>query len=98
MAYNDQWVKEPFRHPPLSARTKVFEMYQKKINESHHNDLMCYIDAFVLYNNTMISYNMLEAARKANVKRFFFASSACVYPEYRQLNEDIGFHRGSLYH
>ena len=46
-------------------------------------------NASILYNNTMISYNMLEAARKANVKRFFFASSACVYPEYRQLNEDI---------
>lgn len=54
MSYNDQWVKQPFRHPPLSARTKVFQMYQKKINESHHDDLMCYIDAFVLYNNTMI--------------------------------------------
>ena len=54
MAYNDQWVKAPFKHPPLSARTKVFEMYQKKINESHHDDLISYIDAFVLYNNTMI--------------------------------------------
>jgi GDP-D-mannose 3',5'-epimerase len=46
-------------------------------------------NASILYNNTMISFNMLEAARKANVKRFFFASSACVYPEYRQLTEDI---------
>lgn len=46
-------------------------------------------NASILFNNTMISYNMLEAARKAHVKRFFFASSACVYPEYRQLREDI---------
>ena len=46
-------------------------------------------NASILYNNTMISYNMLEASKNANVKRFFFASSACVYPEYRQLNEDI---------
>lgn len=32
------------------------------------------------YNNTMISLNMIEAARIHNVTRFFYASSACVYP------------------
>jgi nucleoside-diphosphate-sugar epimerase/ADP-ribose pyrophosphatase YjhB (NUDIX family) len=32
------------------------------------------------YNNTMISLNMLEAARLNGVKRLFYASSACVYP------------------
>lgn len=32
------------------------------------------------YNNTMISLNVLEAARHHDVKRFFFSSSACVYP------------------
>ena len=46
-------------------------------------------NARILYNNTQISFNMLEASRLADVKRFFFASSACVYPEYRQLTEDI---------
>lgn len=39
----------------------------------------------ILYNNTMISFNMLEAARRNGVKRFFYSSSACVYPEYRQV-------------
>jgi len=43
----------------------------------------------ILYNNTMISFNMLEAARKAGVKRFFYSSSACVYPEHIQEKEDI---------
>jgi len=37
----------------------------------------------------MISFNMLEAARKAGVKRFFYSSSACVYPEHIQEKEDI---------
>jgi nucleoside-diphosphate-sugar epimerase/ADP-ribose pyrophosphatase YjhB (NUDIX family) len=32
------------------------------------------------YNNTMISLNVLEAARHHKVQRFFFSSSACVYP------------------
>jgi len=40
----------------------------------------------ILYNNTMISFNMVEAARRNGVKRFFYSSSACVYPEYRQLD------------
>lgn len=42
----------------------------------------------ILYNNTMISFNMLEAARLNGVKRFFYASSACIYPEFRQLETD----------
>jgi len=41
----------------------------------------------ILYNNTMISFNMAEAARRNGVKRFFYSSSACVYPEYRQTDE-----------
>jgi GDP-D-mannose 3',5'-epimerase len=35
----------------------------------------------LMFNNTMITFNVLEAARKAGVKRFFYASSACVYNE-----------------
>jgi len=38
----------------------------------------------ILYNNTMISFNMVEAARRCAVKRFFYSSSACIYPEYKQ--------------
>jgi len=43
----------------------------------------------ILYNNMMISCNMLEAARVCGVKRFFYAGSACSYPEYKQLDADI---------
>merc|ERR1719181_277658 len=35
----------------------------------------------LMYNNTMISFNVLEAARKAGATRYFYASSACVYNE-----------------
>jgi GDP-D-mannose 3', 5'-epimerase len=37
--------------------------------------------AVLLYNNTMISFNMLEAARQNGAKRFFYSSTACVYNE-----------------
>uniref|UniRef100_A0A6B2L8N4 NAD-dependent epimerase/dehydratase domain-containing protein n=1 Tax=Arcella intermedia TaxID=1963864 RepID=A0A6B2L8N4_9EUKA len=42
----------------------------------------------ILYNNTMISFNMVEAARRCGVKRFFYSSSACIYPEHKQLDTD----------
>lgn len=35
----------------------------------------------LLYNNTMISFNMLEAARQQQAKRYFYSSTACVYNE-----------------
>jgi len=41
--------------------------------------------SLILYNNTMISFNMAEAARQSGVKRMFYASSACIYPEGAQL-------------
>eukprot|EP00121_Abeoforma_whisleri_P016724 Awhi_evm2s15334 len=42
----------------------------------------------ILYNNMMISMNVLEASRKAGVKRVFYASSACIYPEHAQLDPE----------
>jgi 2C-methyl-D-erythritol 2,4-cyclodiphosphate synthase len=43
----------------------------------------------IMYNNTMISFNMLEAARINGVKRFFYASSACIYPKFKQLETNV---------
>merc|ERR1711977_72041 len=43
----------------------------------------------IMYNNTMISFNVLEAARKAGAKRVFYASSACIYPEHKQLDTEV---------
>jgi len=43
----------------------------------------------IFYNNTMVSFNMLEASRVTGVKRFFYASSACIYPEFRQLDTTV---------
>src|SRR6266536_3491663 len=43
-------------------------------------------DAEVMYNSSMINLNILECGRLAGVNRFFFSSSACIYPEYNQLD------------
>lgn len=42
----------------------------------------------LFYNNTMISFNVCEAARANGCKRFFYSSSACVYNENAQLETD----------
>lgn len=44
--------------------------------------------ARILYNNSLIDLHTLEAARVHGVQRLFYASSACVYPEYRQMETD----------
>ena len=43
-------------------------------------------DACVMHNSAIINLNTLEAGRKAGVKRLFYSSSACMYPEYNQLD------------
>jgi len=47
------------------------------------------VHAPVMWDNALININMIEAARKAWVKRYFFSSSACVYPLYRQKETDV---------
>lgn len=45
----------------------------------------------LLYNNTMISFNMLEAARQNGCARYFYSSTACVYNEALQMDpENVG--------
>ncbi|MBK8901339.1 MAG: NAD-dependent epimerase/dehydratase family protein [Anaerolineaceae bacterium] len=43
----------------------------------------------ILHNNLLINLHTLEAARHNGVKRYLFTSSACVYPEYRQLETSV---------
>ena len=40
--------------------------------------------ADIARNNSLINTHMLEAARVNEVQRFFYSSSACIYPEYNQ--------------
>lgn len=46
-------------------------------------------NADILHNNSLINLNTLDATRTINVERYLYTSSACVYPEYRQLDTDI---------
>ena len=45
-------------------------------------------DADIMHNSGLINLNILDACHKRNVKRIFYSSSACVYPEYNQMDPD----------
>jgi len=45
---------------------------------------ICSNESVLSFNNTAISMNMLEAARRGGATNFFYASSACVYNEAKQ--------------
>jgi nucleoside-diphosphate-sugar epimerase len=45
-------------------------------------------DAVVMHNSATINLNMLEFGVRAGVKRVFYSSSACIYPERNQLDPD----------
>jgi nucleoside-diphosphate-sugar epimerase len=45
-------------------------------------------DAAVMHNSATINLNMAEASKNNKVKKIFYSSSACIYPEYNQLDPD----------
>ncbi len=48
---------------------------------AHHSE--------ILHNNSLINTHTLDAARVNGVKRYFYTSSACVYPEYKQTETNV---------
>ena len=45
-------------------------------------------DADVMHNSATINLNILDICREQNIQRIFYSSSACIYPEYNQLQPD----------
>ena len=45
-------------------------------------------DADVMQNSATCNLNMLEACRRRNIKRMFYSSSACIYPEHNQIDPE----------
>lgn len=45
-------------------------------------------DANVMHNSALINLNVSYEAAKKSVKKIFYSSSACMYPEYNQLDPD----------
>jgi len=45
-------------------------------------------DAEIMHNSCLINLNVLEESRLKKIKKIFYSSSACMYPEYNQLDPD----------
>jgi GDP-D-mannose 3', 5'-epimerase len=45
--------------------------------------------ADIARNNILINAHLLEASRVNSIRRFLFSSSACVYPQFKQLSPDV---------
>ena len=45
-------------------------------------------DADVMHNSALINLNIIERCHKNKVGKIFYSSSACIYPEYNQLDPD----------
>ncbi len=48
---------------------------------NHHSE--------ILYGNTMIDFHTIEAARAQGVGKILYASSACIYPNYKQTETEV---------
>ncbi|MFT7155078.1 MAG: GDP-D-mannose 3',5'-epimerase [Parvicella sp.] len=45
-------------------------------------------DADIMHNSVLCNLNILEEAKKKGVSKIFYSSSACMYPEYNQMDPD----------
>ncbi len=45
-------------------------------------------DADVMHNSALINLNALQYGQKAGIRKIFFSSSACIYPEHNQVDPD----------
>jgi len=48
-----------------------------------------FVHAEIARNNVLINANMLEACKVLGNKKIFFSSSACVYPNFKQVTSDV---------
>jgi len=45
-------------------------------------------DASIMHNSALINLNILECCHKRNIRKIFYSSSACIYPEHNQTDPD----------
>jgi GDP-D-mannose 3', 5'-epimerase len=66
---------------------EIYEIYQLAADMGGAGYVFTKVhDADIMRSNVRINLNVIDAAVKNSVKRIFYSSSACVYPEYNQLD------------
>ncbi len=95
----DGYFEEPYYSEKLTLDLRNYENYLKVTKDIDYvyqfaADMggigyITKIGADIMHNSALININMLQTAIENKVKRYFWSSSACVYPEYKQLDPDI---------
>src|ERR1051326_3923741 len=87
----DEFIVGDLRDPGLvaAAVTDIDEVYQLAADMGGAGYIFTgEHDAQVMHNSATINLNTLEAAKNYKVPKIFYSSSACMYPEYNQLDPD----------
>jgi GDP-D-mannose 3',5'-epimerase len=86
---SDEFVLGDLRDPGIAATSVrgVEDVYQLAADMGGAGYIFTgEHDAGIMHNSALCNLNMLEQGRLAGVKRFLYSSSACIYPEYNQLD------------
>ncbi len=67
----------------VAATEGIDEVYQLAANMGGIGFIET-VKAEVLHDNVLINSHLLEAARRNGIGRYFYSSSACIYPTYKQ--------------
>lgn len=99
----DEYVCGDLRDPLLVSRVMFSPNQEKEKSDEYSFDEVYQLaadmggagyiftgenDANVMHNSALINLNVAHEATKKRVKRVFYSSSACMYPEHNQLDPD----------
>ncbi len=83
----DEFILGDLREPALVERVSagIDEVYQLAADMGGAGYLFTgEHDAAVMHNSATINLNTLEIGCRIGIRRYFYSSSACIYPEYNQ--------------
>jgi nucleoside-diphosphate-sugar epimerase len=99
----DEYISGDLRNPGLVSQVMFAPNQNQEQNDSNAFDEVYQLaadmggagyiftgdnDANVMHNSALINLNVAHEASKKGVKRVFYSSSACMYPEHNQLDPD----------
>lgn len=83
----DEFVVGDLRHAAITAEVLrgIEEVYQLAADMGGAGYIFSgEHDAAVMHNSASVNLNVLHEGVKAGVRKYFYSSSACIYPEYNQ--------------
>jgi nucleoside-diphosphate-sugar epimerase len=88
----DDFILGDLRHPDFTTDVLLEgfdEIYQLAADMGGAGYIFTgHNDANVMHNSATINLNVLDAMHKLGLKKVFYSSSACIYPEHNQLDPD----------